>query len=233
MFDPKLHPGVKRISAYDFEGMLSKANSNASISLSDNRIADITRPVSELKTSIEGLANSMKLLSSSVKESTTEKILSAGGLEESQSTILHLQDEIVKLTRVLESLKSPVIQAQDIEMSTKREDILESDTEEDDFGNKFQQDQDGFPSDPVKAEMKKPAKHSDELVKVLPASTENPEDLQIIEVFNPSPGGSTWFTSTPSVLANKKRPVEGESSCLFLQQYKLIFKYLYRRDCCR
>jgi len=218
MFDPKLHPGVKRISAYDFEGMLSNGNSNATISLSDNHIADITRPVSELKTSIEGLANSMKLLSSSVKESTTEKILSSGGLEESQSTILHLQDEIVKLTRVLESLKPPAIQAQDIEMSTRREDILESNNDaDDDFGDKSLQDQDGFPSDPVKSEMKKPLKHSGESIKVFPARPENPEDLQIIEVFNPSPSGSTWFTSTPSVLANKIRPNEGKS-------FFLVFK---------
>jgi hypothetical protein len=218
MFDPKLHPGVKRISAYDFEGMLSNGNSNATISLSDNHIADITRPVSELKTSIEGLANSMKLLSSSVKESTTEKILSSGGLEESQSTILHLQDEIVKLTRVLESLKPPAIQAQDIEMSTRREDILESNNDaDDDFGDKSLQDQDGFPSDPVKSEMKKPLKHSGESIKMFPASPENPEDLQIIEVFNPSPSGSTWFTSTPSVLANKIRPNEGKS-------FFLVFK---------
>jgi hypothetical protein len=65
--------------------------------------------------------------------------------------------------------------------------------------------------------MKKPLKHSGESIKVFPARPENPEDLQIIEVFNPSPSGSTWFTSTPSVLANKKRPNEGKS-------FFLVFK---------
>ena len=213
MFDPKLHPGVKRISAYDFEGMLAN---NATISLSDNHIAKITRPVSELKLSIEGLANSMKLLSSSVKESTTEKILAAAGgngLEESQSTILHLQDEIVKLTRVLESLKQPLtLRPDEIEASTKRAVSLPAVKE---FGNKLlaeeeeeQQDQDENSSDLVKAEVAKPAQRQQEKPQpVLAVTTDSsPEKLQIIEVFNPAPD---WFTSTPSLINKKKPPSDG------------------------
>jgi uncharacterized coiled-coil protein SlyX len=214
MFDPKLHPGVKRISAYDFEGMVANTNSNGSISLSDNHIAEITRPVSELKVSIEGLANSMKLLSNSVKESTTEKILSVGGgLEESQSTILQLQDEIAKLTRVLESLKPSVIPTEeDTSASPKRINSQDKSIGEE-FGSKLLtvQDQDENSSDLVRAEVLKPFQEQQKQPQKV--TTDNPEDLQIFEVFNPTSGRPDWFTSTSTFSANNKPMSDGKKFC--------------------
>jgi uncharacterized coiled-coil protein SlyX len=214
MFDPKLHPGVKRISAYDFEGMVANTNSNGSISLSDNHIAEITRPVSELKVSIEGLANSMKLLSNSVKESTTEKILSVGGgLEESQSTILQLQDEIAKLTRVLESLKPSVNPTEEDTSASLKRINSEDKSIKEEFGSKLLtvQDQDENSSDLVRAEVLKPFQEQQKQPQKV--TTDNPEDLQIFEVFNPTSGRPDWFTSTSTFSANNKPTSDGKKFC--------------------
>ena len=99
MFDPQRHPGVKRISAYDFEEMLTK---NASIAVSDNKFAGMAEPVDQLNRSIQGLASSMDLLSSSVKQTTAP---SSSKTDENRETIEKLQEEIAKLTKTLEALK--------------------------------------------------------------------------------------------------------------------------------
>ena len=89
------HPGLKRISAYEFEKAMSKAEDT------------ITKPVAELKVSIEELANTMNQLSRNVLETTTKKE------ENSEDKILQLQEEIAKLTKTLETLqlapKQPVV----------------------------------------------------------------------------------------------------------------------------
>eukprot|EP00090_Calanus_glacialis_P015199 TRINITY_DN24050_c0_g1_i1.p1 TRINITY_DN24050_c0_g1~~TRINITY_DN24050_c0_g1_i1.p1 ORF type:complete len:2302 (-),score=417.30 TRINITY_DN24050_c0_g1_i1:127-7032(-) len=90
IFDHKNHPGLTRISAYDFEAM-ERAREQAEQSIS--------RPVAELKVSIEDLANTMSKLSKSVTETTTKKDT------ESDKKISQLQEEIAKLTRTLENLK--------------------------------------------------------------------------------------------------------------------------------
>merc|ERR1740124_297839 len=90
IFDHKNHPGLKRISAYDFEAM-ERARDEAEQSIS--------RPVAELKVSIEDLANTMSILTRSVTETTTKKDT------ESDDKISQLQKEIEKLTRTLENLK--------------------------------------------------------------------------------------------------------------------------------
>jgi len=93
IFDPKNHPGLKRISAYDFEAMERARKAEEETNLS------ISQPVAELKVSIEDLANTMSKLSKSVIETTTKKD------SESDVKISQLQEEIAKLTRTLENLK--------------------------------------------------------------------------------------------------------------------------------
>ena len=90
IFDHKNHPGLKRISAYDFEAM-ERAREEAEKSIS--------KPVAELKVSIEDLANTMSILTRSVTETTTKKDT------DSDDKISQLQEEIAKLTRTLENLK--------------------------------------------------------------------------------------------------------------------------------
>ena len=122
----------------------------------------------------------------------------------------------MKLTRVLESLKPTTLRADEIEGSTKRIDLPNGSLEEEDFGGRHPPDQDGISSDLVKAEMpQKPQKQRENSAK-----KEIPEKLQIIEVFNPSPGRSTWFTSTPSGIGNKNRPVEGWNLFLNFKSYR-------------
>jgi len=107
IFDPKNHPGLKRISAYDFEAMERARAEQEKDNLS------ISRPVAQLKVSIEDLANTMSKLSKSVIETTTKKDA------ESDDKISQLQEEIAKLTRTLENLKlaPPVISINDQESS--------------------------------------------------------------------------------------------------------------------
>jgi len=105
IFDHKNHPGLKRISAYDFEAM-ERARDEAEQSIS--------RPVAELKVSIEDLANTMSILTRSVTETTTKKDT------ESDDKISQLQKEIEKLTRTLENLKlaPPIISLNDRDKSS-------------------------------------------------------------------------------------------------------------------
>ena len=81
------HPGLKRISAYDFEKAMSSAAEST-----------ITKPVAELKVSIEELADTMTQLTRNVLETSPR----AG---ESEDRISQLQEEIAKLTRTLETLQ--------------------------------------------------------------------------------------------------------------------------------
>ena len=81
------HPGLKRISAYDFEKAMSSAAEST-----------ITKPVAELKVSIEELADTMTQLTRNVLETSPR----AG---DSEDRISQLQEEIAKLTRTLETLQ--------------------------------------------------------------------------------------------------------------------------------
>ena len=85
------HPGLKRISAYDFEKAMSSAAEST-----------ITKPVAELKVSIEELADTMTQLTRNVLETSPK----AGELQgQGEDRISQLQEEIAKLTRTLETLQ--------------------------------------------------------------------------------------------------------------------------------
>jgi len=84
------NPGLKRISAYDFEAAMAEKEEQAT---------EATLPISELKSSIDGLADTMSKLSSTVHETTTKKDTA------SEDKISQLQEEIAKLTETLASLK--------------------------------------------------------------------------------------------------------------------------------
>ena len=84
------NPGLKRISAYDFEAAMAEKEEPAT---------EPTLPISELKSSIDGLADTMSKLSSTVHETTTKKDTA------SEDKISQLQEEIAKLTETLASLK--------------------------------------------------------------------------------------------------------------------------------
>lgn len=100
------NPGLKRISAYDFEAAMA-------IKEGENR------PMAELKISIDDLAQTMNKLSNKVHETTTKKDTSA-----SDEKISQLQEEIAKLTRTLASLQiSPPSVPQNRRMSTRRNDL--------------------------------------------------------------------------------------------------------------
>jgi hypothetical protein len=83
------NPGLKRISAYDFEAAMFGAEQTTQAAL----------PIAELKLSIDDLASTMDKLSSTVHETTTEKET------ESVDKISQLQEEIAKLTETLASLQ--------------------------------------------------------------------------------------------------------------------------------
>ena len=83
------HPGLKRISAYDFERAMEKAEDS------------ITKPVAELKVSIEDLAKTMNQLTKNVLETSTKN----EDALDSEDKILQLQEEIAKLTKTLETLQ--------------------------------------------------------------------------------------------------------------------------------
>ena len=84
------NPGLKRISAYDFEAAMAEKEEQAT---------EAALPISELKSSIDGLADTMSKLSSTVHETTTKKDTA------SEVKINQLQEEIAKLTETLASLK--------------------------------------------------------------------------------------------------------------------------------
>ena len=84
------NPGLKRISAYDFEAAMAEK---------EEQSTEPALPISELKSSIDGLADSMSKLSSTVHETTTKKDTA------SEDKISQLQEEIAKLTETLASLK--------------------------------------------------------------------------------------------------------------------------------
>jgi len=84
------NPGLKRISAYDFEAAMAEK---------EEQVTEATLPISELKSSIDGLADTMSKLSSTVHETTTKKDTA------SEEKISQLQEEIAKLTETLASLK--------------------------------------------------------------------------------------------------------------------------------
>ena len=102
------HPGLKRISAYDFERAMAGGPSPLSI----------TKPVAELKVSIEELANTMNQLNRNVLETSTK----AEPKEPEDDKITQLQEEIAKLTKTLETLRlSPKA-----ESSKKVQDLMRS-----------------------------------------------------------------------------------------------------------
>ena len=87
------HPGLKRISAYDFEKAMEKTQDS------------ITKPVAELKVSIETLANTMNQLSRNVLEQPASP-KPEPDLESSENDkISQLQEEIAKLTKTLEMMQ--------------------------------------------------------------------------------------------------------------------------------
>ena len=85
------HPGLKRISAYDFEKAMEKTQDS------------ITKPVAELKVSIETLANTMNQLSRNVLETSTKPEPDLPSSENDK--ISQLQEEIAKLTKTLEMMQ--------------------------------------------------------------------------------------------------------------------------------
>ena len=87
----KSHPGLKRISAYDFERAMA----------GDQSALSITKPVAELKVSIEELANTMNQLNMKVLETSTK----AEHKDVEDDKISQLQEEIAKLTKTLETLR--------------------------------------------------------------------------------------------------------------------------------
>ena len=88
MFDPDKHPGVKRISAYDFEQML---NSNGSITVADNKFQEM---ISEITT-----------FESDIEPETIKPLAEQMVTDESKETIYKLKEEIEKLTRTLQEFQ--------------------------------------------------------------------------------------------------------------------------------
>ena len=113
------HPGLKRISAYDFERAMEKAEDT------------ITKPVAELKVSIEELADTMTKLSKNVLETSTknDEVLT------SEDKISQLQEEIAKLTKTLETLQlapkgNPKESSLNVMRNVKVDDLMLSPTEQ-------------------------------------------------------------------------------------------------------
>ena len=84
------NPGLKRISAYDFE---------AAMTAKKEVVTEKARPFAELKLSIDDLTDTMSKLSNTVYETTTKKDT------ESMDKINQLQEEIAKLTQTLANLQ--------------------------------------------------------------------------------------------------------------------------------
>ena len=84
------NPGLKRISAYDFE---------AAMAVKEEQVKEAVLPIADLKSSIDDLASTMSKLSSTVHETTTKKDT------ESADKISELQLEIAKLTETLANLQ--------------------------------------------------------------------------------------------------------------------------------
>ena len=85
------HPGLKRISAYDFEKAMEKTQDS------------ITKPVAELKVSIQTLADTMNQLSRNVLETSPKPEPELPSSENDK--ISQLQEEIAKLTKTLEMMQ--------------------------------------------------------------------------------------------------------------------------------
>ena len=87
------NPGLKRISAYDFEAAMDDK---------EERATESNLPINELKVSIDDLTDTMDKLSNTVHETTTKK---AAEKKNESDKISKLQEEIAKLTRTLENLQ--------------------------------------------------------------------------------------------------------------------------------
>ena len=88
MFDPAKHPGVKRISAYDFEQML---HSNGSITVADNKF--------------HGLVPEITTIESQEEPENRDPQPAPVVTDETKETISRLKEEIEKLTRTLQEFK--------------------------------------------------------------------------------------------------------------------------------
>ena len=173
---PQNHPGLKRISAYEFEKEMFGIGKDEQ---------KLSKPVAELKDSIDDLANTMTKLSKHVMETTTKKSENPG-----DDRIRQLQAEIAKLTRTLESMKISPAEDQKVSSSvTDQVDLNQiarpeaSDSAIEDLGTDIHKSESTIVEKTWTAQGNWNLYKNSDLSKKQPEVQPEPEKLEIIEVY--------------------------------------------------